>query len=104
MLAAPVVRTREGLLPGVDSDMVHKFVLGFEGSALPGAVCPVAGIVCDLRPTHVVNSEVGDHVVHAVEGLLTDLLGVLVNPLAGHLGLQAGSRGSHIPVVISLYL
>ena len=104
MFAAPVVWTREGLLPSVDSDMVHQLVLGFEGSALPRTVCPVAGIVSNLRPSDVVHSEVGDHVVHAVEGLLTDLLGVLVNPLAGHLGLQAGSRGSHIPVVISLYL
>ena len=94
-----MIGTREGFLSRVHSDMVYKLVFRFKWSPLPGTVGPVAGIVSDLRAPHMVHCEVGDNIVHAVECLLTDLLGVLVNPLAGHLCLEAGPRGPHVPVV-----
>ena len=44
-----------------------------------------------------VHREVGHYVVHAVVSLLADLLGVLVDPLAGHLLPDWGLP--HVPVV-----
>ena len=89
--------TRERLLPGVDPDVVDQLVLGFESSLLPWTVLPVAGVVRDLRPPDVVLGEVGDDVVHRVVDLVTHLLGLRVNPLAGHL--LPDGRLSHVAVV-----
>ena len=82
--------------------MVHQLVLGFEGSALPRAVGPVAAVVGDLGAAHVVHGEVGDDVVHAVVGLLAHLLGLLVHPLAGRLRLDIAHPAPHVPETIRI--
>ena len=83
-----MVGAGEGFLPGMNPNMIDQLVLGLEWPPLPGAVGPVAGVVRDLRPAHVVHGQVGHYVVHGVVRLLADLLRVLVDPLAGHLCLH----------------
>ena len=80
----------------MNADMVHQLVLRLEWSFLPGAILPVAGMVRDFRSSNMVHREVGDHVVHGVEHLVAHLLGLLVDPLAGHLLLDGLP---HVPVV-----
>ena len=86
----------EGFLPGVDPHVVDQLVLGLEGFLLPGAVLPVAGVVGDLRAADVVLGEVGHNLVEAIEHLVAHLLGVLVNPLTGHLCLHIHAL-PHVP-------
>lgn len=48
-------RTRKRFLSCVDSDMVDKFVFGFERASIPGTLLPVTGVVRLLGPTDMVN-------------------------------------------------
>ena len=75
--------------------MVHQLVLRLERLLLPGALLPVAGVVGDLGSPYVVDGEVGDNLVHAVEYFPAYLPRLRVHPLAGHL--LAGHRLPHIP-------
>ena len=82
--------------------MVDELVLGLEGLLLPGALLPVAGVVCVLRATDVVHGQVVHNVVEGVEEPAAGYLGVLVHPQAGHLLLDGGAHvavvGGHVPV------
>ena len=85
----------EGFLARVDSDMVDQLVLRLEGLLLTRAILPVARMVRDLRPSNVVDGQVGDDVVHRVELLVAALAPVLlVDPLTSHLLLD---RLAHVP-------
>ena len=48
--------TGEGFLSGMNSNMIDKLVLGFEGFLLPGTVGPIAGMVCNLRSPDMIDS------------------------------------------------
>ena len=86
---------REGLLSSVDAEVVDQLVLCLEWLLLAWALLPVAGVVRDLGPANMVDSQVGDDVVHRVELLVAPLSTVLfVNPLARHLLLH---RLTHVP-------
>ena len=88
------VAAREGahewLLSCVNPHMVHEFIFGFERLALPGALLPVARMVTVLRAPDVVNGQVVDDVVHCMEHLVADLLGVGILPHAHRVHLGAG--------------
>ena len=83
-----MVGAGEGFLPSMNPNMIDQLVLGLEGPPLPGAVGPVAGVVRDLRPAHVLHGQVGDNLVHRAEGLIAGLAGqrlVRLHPQAGDL-------------------
>ena len=99
--------THEGLLPGVDPDVVDEFVFCFEGLSLPGALPPVTGVVRVLRASDVVHSQVVDDIVHGVEHLVAHLPGVGVLPLThcvhfgGGLVLHVAVVGAHVCSVVT---
>ncbi len=64
----------EGLLAGVDPDVVHQLVLGLEGLTFPGALLPQARVVGLLRPANMLHRDVRDDVVDAGKHLLAEFL------------------------------
>ena len=82
----------EGLFSGVDPDVVDQLILGLERPPVPGAVLPEAGVVCNLRATHVLHGDVGDNLMHGAVDLAARLPGhgrqVGVDPHAGDLLLE----------------
>lgn len=81
--AAAAERTREGFLAGVHADVVHELVFGFEGLAFAAAVLPVARVGAGLGTADVLHCQMGDDVVHGVEGSVAHLLRLGVDPAAG---------------------
>ncbi len=81
-------RAGERLLSCVYPNVVDQLVLGLEGTTLPGAVVPEAGVVGDLRASDVLHCQVGHDLVEGAEDLIAGLLGhglIRVDPQAGHL-------------------
>ena len=89
----------EGLLPCMDSHVVHELVLGFERLALPRTLLPVTRMVTVLRSPDMIDGQVIDDVVHRVEHFVADLLGVRVLPHAHGVHLGAGGLLLHVAVV-----
>lgn len=88
-------RARKRLFSRVYSYVVDKLVFRLEGSSVTRAALPEAGVGSALGPADVLDSEVGDDLVHAREELVADLprrrlLGV--EPLAAHVA--AGRRAN----------
>ena len=88
--SAPGKRARERLLSRVDTDVVDKLVLGLEGLSLPHTVLPETRVVGNLRPAHVLHSDMRDNLMHRAEHFHAGFLRhpgrqVLVDPHAGHL-------------------
>ena len=54
----------EGLLPGVDPDVVHQLVLGLEGPAFSCAAVPEAGVVGDLWSSYVFHRDMRHNFMH----------------------------------------
>ena len=69
--AAARKRTWKGLLASMDPDVVDQFVFGLEWFAGPWTVEPEAGMIADLRAAHVLDSDMGDNLVHRAEHLVT---------------------------------
>ena len=100
----------EWLLPRMDPHVIYKLILGFEGLALPRALLPVARVVTVLRAPNVVNGQVVDDVVHCMEHLVADLLGVRILPRAHGVHLGAGGLvvlhvtvvGAHVCCIASV--
>ena len=82
--------------------MVHQLVLRLEGFLNSSTLSPVAGMINILWPAYMVHGQVVHDVVESVKHLVALLLGVLVDPLAGHLLLDGLAHipvvGSHVPV------
>ena len=85
VLVTPRKRTGEGFLPSVNSHMVDQLVLGLEWLLLSRTVLPVASVVCDLRSSNMVLSQMCHDLVQVVEHFVAHFLGVLINPLTCHL-------------------
>ena len=89
----------EGLLASMDPHVVHELVLGFERLALPRTLLPMTRMVTVLRAPDMIDGQMVDDVVHRVEHLVADLLGVWVLPHAHCVHLGAGWLLLHIPIV-----
>ena len=59
--------THERLLPSMDSNMIDQLVLGFESFAFAWTLLPVAGMVCVLWTSDMVDCQMVDDVRHGVE-------------------------------------
>lgn len=66
---------REGLLPRVNPDMVHQFVLCLERSAVTLAILPEARMGGNLGASNVLDCEMGYDLVHAPEGFVAGFFG-----------------------------
>lgn len=95
-LPAAGERTREGLLPGVNSDVVDQFVLRFERLALARTFLPEADVRALLGSPDVLHGDVVDQLVHGAVRLRAGLLLTLLrlDPLAYELLLDGLS---HVP-------
>lgn len=72
-LPAAGERTRKGLLASVHSDVVHQFVLGFEGPTRARTALPEAGVTRTLRAADVVHRQVSHYFVDGGVALPTTL-------------------------------
>ena len=66
--AAAGKQTRKRFLAGVDADVVDKLVLGLERAQTTTAVQPQTDVDALVRRADVLQADVGDEVVHRVEG------------------------------------
>ena len=66
-------RTGEGLLPGMDPDVVDQLVLGLEWPSFSGTVLPEACVVCYLWATNMLHGDVGDNLMHGAVDLAAGL-------------------------------
>lgn len=77
--------TRKWLLSSVHPDVIDEFIFGLEGPTVPRTTLPVAGVVGLFWPSHVLDGDVGDYLVHGCEDFIAWFLWfrlVLVHPLA----------------------
>ena len=58
----------KGLLPCVDSDVVHQLVFGFERLPVPRTILPVTHILGVIWSSDVLHCHVGDKFIHGPEG------------------------------------
>lgn len=105
--------TRERLLSSVYPHVVDKFVFRLERAAIPRTTLPVARVVGLLGPSHVLDRDVSDYLVHGGEDFAARLPGlglVLVQPLTRvllldwmpHEGVESsGPVGTHVHSVMA---
>ena len=98
--------TWEWFLSGVYSDMIYKFVFGFERFSFSDALFPEADMVRLLRSTDMLHCQVGHELVHRAESFVASLFGVRqlfgLDPLTDELlfdGLPHVSEKGPCPVV-----
>lgn len=81
--SAPWKRTWEGLFPCVHTNMVDKFVFGFERSPVSGTFLPVAGVVSLFGAPNMIHRQMGHNLVHSRKHFIARFLWlqlVFVNP------------------------
>lgn len=61
-------RAWKGLLPCVDSDVVHQLVFGFERLPVSRTILPVTHVFCVLGSSDVLHCHMGDEFIHGPEG------------------------------------
>lgn len=69
-LATARMGAGKGLLAGMNAYVIDQLVLGLEGSSIPGATNPEAGMCGTFWSAHMLHGQMCDNLVHRVKDLV----------------------------------